>query len=130
MSRFKGRDTKPEVLVRKALHRNGRRFRLHRKDLPGKPDIALPALKTVVFVHGCFWHHHEGCREARVPQSNPSFWEEKFRSNKARDERVQEELRALGWRVVVIWECEAKGANLDDLLRREGLIGSTVDTRP
>lgn len=122
MSRFRGTDTRPEILVRRALHRNGLRFRLNRKDLAGKPDIVLPKLKTVIFVHGCFWHNHEGCPEARIPRSNSEFWQEKFRSNKERDKRVQRELTASGWRVVVIWECEIKKLNPDDILRAEGLV--------
>lgn len=108
MRRFRGKDTKPEVLVRRALHRAGRRFRLHRKDLPGRPDIVLPRDKVAIFVHGCFWHAHEGCPASRIPRTKPEFWREKFRRNRERDLEVQEELRTLGWTPLTIWECEVK----------------------
>ncbi|WP_274602292.1 very short patch repair endonuclease [Sphingomonas sp. CFBP 13733] len=124
MSRFRSKDTKPEVLVRKALHHAGRRFRLHVKDLPGKPDIVLRKDRTVVMVHGCFWHQHEGCSVARLPKSNPDFWREKFALNRGRDVRVQKELEQLGWRVVTIWECEAKSPGLAQLLTRLGLVSA------
>ena len=106
MSRIRGKDTKPEMRVRSLLHRMGFRFRLHRKDLPGKPDIVLPAYETVVFVHGCFWHRHPGCRFAYTPKSRVDFWQTKFRRNVERHQEVTAELEELGWRVVVIWECE------------------------
>lgn len=122
MGRFRGRDTKPELLVRRALHRLGRRFRLHRRDLPGRPDIVLSRDRTVVFVHGCFWHAHEGCPAARVPKTKPDFWAAKFADNRARDARVEAELAALGWRVVTLWECDVRGGNLDALLRSRGLV--------
>lgn len=108
MSRIKNRDTKPELLVRSLLHRKGYRFRLHRKDLPGKPDIILPRFKTVIFVHGCFWHRHEGCRYAYSPKSRIDFWQKKFSRNVTRDQEVHEALLNLGWKVYVIWECETK----------------------
>lgn len=122
MARFRSKDTEPEVLVRRALHRAGRRFRLHRKDLPGKPDIVLPRDRTVVMVHGCFWHAHEGCSIARVPKTRPEFWRAKFDANKARDKRSQAALEELGWRVVIIWECEARSPNLPSLLQELGLL--------
>ncbi|WP_281174969.1 very short patch repair endonuclease [Sphingomonas changbaiensis] len=122
MARFRGKDTKPEILVRRALHAAGRRFRLHRGDLPGKPDIALPRDRTVVFVHGCFWHGHRDCSIARLPKTQPLFWAQKFEQNQARDERVRAALTALGWRVIVIWECEAKSDHLSELLVQHGLI--------
>ncbi len=106
MSRIRGKDTKPEMRVRSLLHRMGFRFRLHRKDLPGKPDIVLPAYGTVIFVHGCFWHRHPGCRFAYQPKSRVDFWQTKFRRNVERHQEVTAELEELGWRVVVIWECE------------------------
>ncbi len=106
MSRIRGKDTKPEMRVRSLIHRMGFRFRLHRKDLPGKPDIVLPAYETVVFVHGCFWHRHPGCRFAYTPKSRVDFWQTKFRRNVERHREVTAELEELGWRVVVIWECE------------------------
>lgn len=107
MSRIRDRDTEPERLVRSALHRAGYRFRLHCRDLPGRPDIVLPRYRTVVFVHGCFWHRHCGCRLAYAPKSRTAFWQAKFRSNVERDRRNARELRLLGWKVVTVWECEA-----------------------
>lgn len=122
MTRFRGRDTKPELLVRRALHRLGRRFRLHRRDLPGTPDIVLPRDRTIIFVHGCFWHAHEECSIARMPKTKPDFWVAKFASNRARDARVKAELEEMGWRVVVLWECHIKVRGLDNLLRSQGLV--------
>jgi len=106
MSRIRSANTSPEVALRRALHALGLRFRLHRKDLPGKPDIVLPRYKAVVFVHGCFWHRHAGCKVASTPKSNVEFWVEKFDRNVARDERSKEALEGQGWRVIVVWECE------------------------
>lgn len=108
MSRIKGANTKPEVRVRSVLHRMGYRFRLHRKDLPGKPDIVLPKYETVIFVHGCFWHRHPDCRFAYTPKSRVAFWKKKFQRNVERHEEVEQELEDLGWRVIVVWECETK----------------------
>lgn len=122
MARFRGRDTKPELLVRRALHRLGRRFRLHRRDLPGRPDIVLPRDRTIIFVHGCFWHAHEGCSVARLPKTKPDFWAAKFASNRARDARVKAELEGMGWRVIILWECDIQGRELDSLLRSRGLV--------
>lgn len=106
MSRIRGKDTQPELALRKALHRQGFRYRLHDAGLPGKPDLVLPRYKTVVFVHGCFWHRHEGCSIATTPKSNTQFWTDKFERNVARDIRSQALLEELGWRVFVVWECE------------------------
>lgn len=106
MSAVKGKDTKPEILVRKWLHAAGYRFRLHVKELPGKPDIVLPKYKTVIFVNGCFWHQHQGCPHAKLPATNKEFWEDKLRKNAERDARNYQELRAMGWKVRIIWECE------------------------
>lgn len=106
MSRIRGKDTQPELALRKALHRQGFRYRLHDAGLPGKPDLVLPRYKTVVFVHGCFWHRHEGCSIATTPKSNTQFWTDKFERNVARDLRSQALLEELGWRVFVVWECE------------------------
>lgn len=112
MSRIKNCDTKPELIVRKALHHIGYRFRLHRKDLPGHPDIVLPKYKTVIFVHGCFWHRHEECRYAYQPKSRIDFWRKKFQQNIDRDETVRKLLVEAGWNVFVIWECETKKPEL------------------
>lgn len=106
MSRIRSKDTRPELLLRKALHRLGLRYRLHGTGLPGKPDLVFPRYKAVVFVHGCFWHHHTDCKIATTPKSNTTFWLEKFEKNVARDTRVASELEALGWRVFIVWECE------------------------
>lgn len=108
MSRIRGRDTQPELAVRRAAHRLGYRFRLHRRDLPGTPDLVFPGRRTVIFVHGCFWHRHEGCRFAYEPKTNVDFWREKFAANVSRDRRVCGELAGMGWRVVTLWECEIK----------------------
>ena len=108
MSRIRGRDTQPEIMVRRVAHGLGFRFRLHRRDLPGRPDLVLPRHRAVVFVHGCFWHRHKGCRYAYEPKSRVRFWTAKFRENVARDGRNEAALRALGWRVLVIWECETR----------------------
>ncbi|MBY4731766.1 MULTISPECIES: very short patch repair endonuclease [Cupriavidus] len=106
MSRIRGKDTRPELALRKVLHALGLRYRLHGAGLPGKPDLVFPRQKAVVFVHGCFWHRHTGCNIATTPKSNTPFWMAKFEKNVARDERVSNELQALGWRVFVVWECE------------------------
>ncbi|MGO6795696.1 DNA mismatch endonuclease Vsr [Rhizobium ruizarguesonis] len=113
MSGIRGKNTGPELAVRKAAHALGYRFRLHRKDLPGSPDLVFPRKNTVVFVHGCYWHRHEGCRYCYTPKSNIEFWATKFKNNIARDKRVREELEHLGWRVVTLWECET--TDVDDL---------------
>ena len=111
MSRIKGKNTKPEILVRKFLHGNGYRFRIHRKDLPGKPDIVLPKYKVVVFVHGCFWHRHKNCKYSSSPKTHTEFWEEKFRRNVERDKQNIADLESLGWKVLVVWECEVKNGS-------------------
>jgi len=100
--------TGPEMLVRSAAHRLGLRFRLHVKDLPGRPDVVFPRSKTIVFVNGCYWHRHENCAKSGVPKSNRKFWLAKFAANVARDKRNRRDLERLGWRVIVVWECEAK----------------------
>lgn len=104
----KDRDTGPELAVRRALHAMGLRFRLHRKDMPGRPDIVLPRLLTVVFVHGCFWHRHEGCSRTTMPAARRDFWEAKFARTVERDAEQVAALQALGWRVVVLWECDVR----------------------
>jgi len=113
MSAIKSKNTKPEIKVRKVLHSMGYRFRLHSKDLPGSPDIVLPKYKTVIFVHGCFWHRHENCKYASTPKTRKEFWNKKFTENKKRDSEIQEKIKILDWRSVVIWECETK--NIENL---------------
>ncbi|MCY3773076.1 MAG: DNA mismatch endonuclease Vsr [Gemmatimonadetes bacterium] len=108
MAAIRTRDTGPELVVRRIAHRMGLRFRLHRKDLPGRPDLVLPKHRLAVFVHGCFWHRHEGCRYASTPKSRTDFWTEKFTANVVRDANQKGALRNLGWRVLVIWQCETK----------------------
>lgn len=107
MAAVRSRDTAPEIMVRRAAHRLGYRFRLHRKDLPGSPDIVLPKYRTVIFVHGCFWHGH-GCSRSKLPQSNVTFWEEKIRKNRLRDRRVVGALRKSGWKTVTFWQCDIR----------------------
>ena len=108
MSRVKGRDTRPEKLVRSILHRLGYRFRLRRNDLPGKPDIVLPKYRAVIFVHGCFWHRHDCPKGQRLPKSHVDFWLPKLNGNHERDVRNYEALKERGWRVLIIWECMLK----------------------
>lgn len=127
MSKVPSTHTGPELLVRKQLHSLGIRFRLHREDLPGKPDIVLPKYGSVVFVHGCFWHHHKGCKKSKMPTSNVEFWDRKIGNNVKRDRRNAAALRRLGWRVLVIWECQIRtGAHLSKLARF--LRGSKLGT--
>ena len=109
MSRIRGKDTKPEILVRKGLHARGFRFRLQDRKLPGRPDIVLPKYGVAIMVNGCFWHGHKGCRYATKPKSNVEFWEAKIARNKHRDEVTAAHLEALGWTVIVVWECELRG---------------------
>jgi DNA mismatch endonuclease (patch repair protein) len=108
MARIGQRNTAPEIAVRRILHRLGLRFRLHRRDLPGTPDIVLPRRKLAILVHGCFWHRHAGCRFAYTPKSRVEFWNAKFDRNGARDHEVENALTGLGWRVRVVWECETR----------------------
>jgi DNA mismatch endonuclease (patch repair protein) len=108
MSLVRSRDTKPEMRVRQALHATGLRYRLHDRRLPGSPDLVFPSRRIVVFVHGCFWHRHEGCAAARMPKSRLEFWEPKLEGNVARDRKQRTALEALGWTVMVVWECETK----------------------
>jgi DNA mismatch endonuclease (patch repair protein) len=127
MSGIKGANTKPERRVRSFLHRHGLRFRLHGKGLPGKPDLVLARHRAVVFVHGCFWHRHPGCKYAYSPKSNPDFWQKKFQENVRRDERKEEELRRSGWRVFIIWECQTRDE--DAMVRLIQDIRSARDER-
>ena len=112
MSRVKGRDTKPEVLVRSFVHRMGYRFRVHRRELPGNPDIVLARHKKVIFVHGCFWHGHKGCSRSKRPTTNENFWNNKLNGNIKRDRLNCRELRRMSWKVLVVWECETKASEL------------------
>lgn len=124
MSRVRGKNTKPELLVRSGLHRRGLRFSLHRKTLPGTPDIVLSRWRTVVFVHGCFWHRH-GCRRSKLPATNVGFWDAKLRSNAVNDERHRTSLERLGWKVLYVWECELKDKNP----RAAGAVIDRIESR-
>lgn len=108
MSRIRGEDTKPEIITRKYLHSRGLRFRLHKKELPGKPDIVLSKYRVVIFVNGCFWHAHEGCKDFVWPRTNQNFWKKKIESNINRDKSNYALLNELGWRVITVWECQIK----------------------
>ena len=112
MSRIRGKNTKPEILVRKGLHTRGFRFRLHNKKLPGSPDIVLPKYGVVIMVNGCFWHGHKRCRYATNPKTNVGFWETKIARNRHRDEVTNAHLEALGWHVITVWECELRGKSI------------------
>lgn len=133
MSRIRSSNTKPEVALRKALHRLGFRFRLHGRRLPGKPDIVLAKHRTVVFVHGCFWHRHEGCKVATTPKSNSEFWVEKFNRNVIRDTAILEQLYDTGWRVIIAWECNlgsvakvtAKATEIAERIRSNAFTSTT-----
>ena len=113
MSAIKSKNTKPEIKVRKVLHSMGYRFRLHSKDLPGSPDIVLPKYKTVIFVHGCFWHRHQNCKYASTPKTRQEFWNKKFNENINRDKINQENLSSKGWKIIIVWECEIKDKDFD-----------------
>lgn len=121
MAAVKGKNTSPELRVRQMLHSIGYRFRLHRKDLSGKPDIVLPKYKTCIFIHGCFWHQHPQCKRATIPENNRSFWLTKFKKNRIRYEVIQNELEESGWKVCIIWECETKSAEKLEAALREFL---------
>lgn len=118
MSNVKNKNTKPEILVRKFLFSQGYRFRLHRKDLPGKPDIVLPRFRTVIFVNGCFWHGHKNCRSSKLPETNKEFWTSKIASNIERDNQVRLELAQMGWRVIDIWQCKLKPRKIENTLKQ------------
>lgn len=108
MSRIRSKDTKPEILIRSLLHEGGFRFRIHRKDLPGNPDIVLPKHHTIVFVHGCFWHGHK-CHMSKIPETRRDFWLNKISSNNERDRKAVKNLISIGWKVIIIWECSLRG---------------------
>lgn len=121
MSQISGKDTKPEMIVRKFLHANGFRYRLHVKNLPGKPDLVLPKYSTVIFVHGCFWHMHEGCKYFKLPKTRADWWKEKLYANKERDKKYIQQFEEDGWNVIVVWECELKAK------MKENTLTSLVD---
>jgi len=117
MSHIRSKNTKPEILVRKWLWQHGFRYRLNVKDIPGRPDIVMRKHRTVIFINGCFWHGHAGCSKFVIPKSNVEFWENKIRTNKARDEKNHRLLREAGWNVIVIWECRLKTALIEETMR-------------
>ncbi len=118
MSKIRSKDTFPEKIVRSYLFSQGFRFRLHRNDLPGKPDIVLPKYRTVIFVNGCFWHQHFGCSRARIPKTNPDYWIPKLEKNKTRFYAQLRELKSLGWFIIVVWECSLKKSNRQATLEK------------
>lgn len=117
MAGIRSKNTRPEIVVRKWLYANGYRFRLHRNDLPGTPDIVFPSRKLAIFVHGCFWHQHENCSLVKIPSTRPDWWREKLARNVVRDSKAVSQLNELGWRVLVIWECETRASTFADKLR-------------
>lgn len=123
MAGIKGRNTKPELLIRHLLHRKGFRYRIHVKDLPGKPDIVLPKYRSVIFVHGCFWHGHQGCHLFKLPATRTEFWQEKILRNQTNDHRAVELLLASNWRVCIVWECSIRGARKDP----EKVVNTIID---
>jgi len=118
MARIRSRDTRPELVVRRLVHSMGFRFRLHRQDLPGRPDLVFPSRRKVIFVHGCFWHRHSCRRGKSLPTTRVEFWTRKFEANRQRDDKVRRELRRDGWEVLVVWECQATSSNLQRLANR------------
>ena len=138
MSGIRGKNTKPEILIRRALFSAGYRFRLHRRDLPGVPDVVLPGHKVALFVHGCFWHMHAGCKNARLPSTRPQFWRDKLEANVARDRRNIEDLLACGWRVLTVWECATRdpitvaslSASISQWIEGKEPRGEFSDARP
>jgi DNA mismatch endonuclease, patch repair protein len=131
MSRIKGKNTKPEMIVRRYLFANGFRYRLHVKELPGKPDLVLKRYRTVIFVHGCFWHGHEGCPYFVIPKTRTEWWTGKLNKNRENDEKARNQLIAQGWKVVLIWECELKRFNMNHTLNTliQNLKVHDADTR-
>lgn len=129
MSQIKGKDTKPEIIVRKYLFSKGLRFRKNDKRYPGSPDIVLPKYKTIVFVHGCFWHLHEGCKYAVMPKSNIEYWENKLYRNKERDKQNQEKLEEMGWNVIIVWECQLKKDKREQTLGKlyEQIVSAVIE---
>ena len=129
MARIRSKDTTPELQMRSVLHRAGYRFRIHVGTLPGRPGSVMRRHRAVVFVHGCFWHRHRGCRIATMPKSRVGFWTRKFRANVARDRRHRKELEALGWKVIVVWECELRKSAGGVLRRVEAELGTNHSPR-
>lgn len=132
MAQIKGKNTKPELMVRSMLHRAGYRFTVNgplNKNLPGKPDIVLPKYKTVIFVHGCFWHRHKDCKDATTPKTRTEWWQEKFDKNTARDRRNQKELKSLGWNVIIIWTCQLEKNPTTVLRKAERSLTTRSKTR-
>ena len=119
MRKVRSKDTMPEMRVRRALHAKGFRYRLHHPDLPGKPDLVLPRFRTCIFVHGCFWHGHKSCRKASVPKTNTDFWVKKITRNRDRDHEVRTLLEEIGWKVVIVWECQTENAEEFERLLEE-----------
>lgn len=117
MSRIKGKNTKPEIIVRKFLFGKGFRYRIHSKNLPGKPDIVLPKYKTVIFIHGCFWHGHEGCKHFTIPKTRTEWWINKIKDNQRRDNSNENALHALGWKVIIIWTCMLRKKIMEETLQ-------------
>ena len=129
MAGIKGKNSQPELLVRRLLFASGYRFRLHRRDLPGTPDIVMPGRKVAVFVHGCFWHMHRECRYAKLPSTRPDFWKAKLAANTQRDRLVIERLNALNWRVLCVWECATREANAANALQNALRLWIEGDSR-
>lgn len=127
MSQIRSKNTKPEMIVRKFLHSKGFRYKLHDINLPGKPDIVLPKYKTVVFVNGCFWHGHQGCKRANIPKSNIDYWKNKIENNRKRDEKNINLLKSGAWKVYVLWECEINEKTIEKLL--ESKLGEVINSR-
>lgn len=131
MSGIRGKDTKPEIIVRRLLHRLGYRFRLHRRDLPGRPDIVLPKWKAVIFVNGCYWHGHDNCHLFRPPKTRTEFWTNKIEGNQARDQQNYAALTDAGWKVLVIWECAvSKKLSLTDEQLENAIASALASTQP
>lgn len=130
MGRIRSKDTSPEVVLRRLIHGLGYRFRLHRRDLPGKPDIVFPARRKIIFMHGCFWHQHPGCPEGRIPGFRPEYWIAKLKRNQARDEGNRALLEQQGWRILVVWECELKDTAAVTKAVRNFLAGTKPASSP
>lgn len=131
MSGIRGKDTKPEIIVRRLLHKLGYRFRLHRKDLPGRPDIVLPKWSTVIFINGCYWHGHDACHLFRPPKTRTDFWTKKIEGNRARDQQNYAASTDAGWKVLVIWECAVtKKLSLSDERLERAIIAALASTNP